>query len=313
MKKLLVKKEDANERIDKFLRKEIFLNQNKTRGDIIRHIKSGNILVDDKIIKPGYLLKEGQKIKINIKKEKAGIIPNKKISLSIVYQDKNIIIVNKPPGISVHPSNPSEKNTLVNFLTYKFPEIKTVHDNSRDAYLRPGVVHRLDKDTSGVIIIARNQKAFEELKKLFQEHKIEKKYLALVYGKLENKKGKIEKPIARASTYRKQVVAGKKTQTKIREAVTEYSVIKKYANCSLIEVIPKTGRMHQIRVHLFSIGHPIIGDSLYILKKYKKTKTARQLLHAQELNFKLFDKTFSFQAPLPLDFRLFLDEIRKKG
>lgn len=304
MKKIIIKKENAGGRLDKFLKQEVFLNSETTRGDIIRNINNGNILVNKKQVKPSYILKEKDEINLKFTVDSSQIIPNAKIKIKIIYQDKNIIVINKPAGIPVHPVKASEKNTLVNFLIYKFPEIKNIHDDSRDAYLRPGIVHRLDKDTSGVMVVARNQEAFEELKKLFRDHIVEKKYLALVYGKLEKKSGIISKPIARASTYRKQVIAGRKTKTKIREAVTKYKVIKEYGNYSLVEAAPKTGRMHQIRVHLFFIRHPIVGDKIYKLKKRAiLPEIARQLLHAKSLKFKLLGKQYDFRADLPQDFK----------
>ena len=302
MKKIIIKKENAGVRLDKFLVKEFF-SLGMTRGEIIKNINNGNILVNDKQAKPSYVLRPEDAISLRLKAQSSKLIPNKNLDITIIYQNKNIIAIDKPAGISVHPVKASEKNTLVNFLIYKFPEIESVKDISKDAYLRPGIVHRLDKDTSGVMVVARNQESFEELKKLFQEHKVEKKYLALVYGILENKKAVIKKPIARAATYRKQVIAGRKTKTKIREAVTEYKVIKEYGSYSLVEAKPWTGRMHQIRVHLFSIGHPIVGDKLYALKKYKKAEAGRQLLHAESLKFELAGKKYDFQADLPQDFK----------
>ncbi len=310
MKKIIINKENAGERLDKFLKQEVFLNLETTRGEIIRNIKSGNILVNNKKVKPGYLLRPPDAISSKFKVQREKLIPNRNIKVKIIHQDKNIIVINKPAGAQVHPDNKEKFNTVANWLVAKFPEIKDVHDSSNSpgqASLRPGIVHRLDKDTSGVMVVARNQKAFEELKKLFQEHKVEKKYLALVYGKLKDKKGKIEKPIARAATYKKQVIAGRKTKTKIREAATEYKVIKEYQNYSLVEAMPQTGRMHQIRVHLFSIGHPIVGDKLYALKKYKKIEAERQLLHAKSIEFNLLGKKYFFKAPLSADFRRFLD------
>lgn len=319
MKKIIINKNNAGVRLDKFLKQEAFLNLEVTRGEIIRKIKNGEVLVNDKKTKPSYILKENDEIRYKIPASPAGgqetrnkLIPNPNIKIKIIYQDKNIVVVDKPAGVSVHPAKSDEKDTLANFLIYKFPEIKNIHDDSEDSYLRPGIVHRLDKDTSGVMVVARNQKTFEEFKKLFKEHKVEKKYLALVYGKLENKEGIIEKPIARAATYKKQVIAGRKTKTKIREAVTRYKVLKEYENYSLVEAMPKTGRMHQIRIHLFSIGHPIVGDKIYKTKRMAIPQgVARQLLHAKSLSFKLLGKQYNFQADLPQDFRRAQAELTK--
>ncbi|MFH0969811.1 MAG: RluA family pseudouridine synthase [Patescibacteria group bacterium] len=302
-----IEKNNVRERIDKFLAQEFF---SLSRGEIIKNIKEEKILVNKKLVKPSYRLKENDEIESKISFEREEIIPNSKIKLNIIYSDDNIIVINKPAGIQVHPDSNERKNTLVNALISKFPEIKAVHDESLGAYLRPGIVHRLDKDTSGVIVIARNQKAFDELKEMFQERKINKKYIALVYGQLKDRKGIITKAIARSGNYKKQSIAGAKTKTKVRGAVTEYKQLQRFDNYSLLEARPLTGRMHQIRIHLFSIGHPIIGDKLYKLKSIKATDLAkRQLLHAEKIDFTLFGQKFSFSAPLPEDFNVFLKNI----
>ena len=305
MKNIRIEKKNSNERIDKFLAKEIFLNGKMTRGEIIRQIKSGNVLVNGIKIKPSYILKEGDGVEVDIAKKNAEIMPNEDIKLKIIFQDKNIIAINKPAGLQVHPDFHEKNNTLVNGLIEKFPEIKTVGD---EPSVRPGIVHRLDRDTSGVMIVARNQKTFLSLKQKFKDRDVTKKYLALVYGKLERKRGTIEKPIARAGNYKKQIIAGKKTKTKVRRAVTEYEVTSEFNGFSLAEVFPKTGRTHQIRVHLASIGHPIVGDDKYGLKNIIPDKRAkRQLLHAGQLSFELKGKKYDLTSPMPEDMFRFID------
>lgn len=307
MKIIKVTENNIGVRIDKFLAKEFF---SLSRGEIIKNIKEGKILVNKEPVKPSYHLRENDEIKSNISFKREAVFPNDKIKLNIIYSDDDIIVVDKPAGIQIHPDSNEKENTLVNALVAKFPEIKDVHDNSLGAFLRPGIVHRLDKDTSGVIVIAKNQKTFDELKEIFQERKVRKKYVALVYGQVKDKRGIITRPIARAGSYKKQVIAGAKTKTKIRGAVTEYKLLKRFNNYSLMEAIPRTGRMHQIRIHFFSIGHPIVGDKLYKLKSIKTTDTAkRQLLHAKKLDFILFGQKFSFSTPLPEDFNVFLKNI----
>lgn len=307
MKIIKVKENNIGIRIDKFLAQEFF---SLSRGEIIKHIKDEKILVNNESVKPSYHLKENDEIKSDFSFERKDIEPNKKIKLNIIYSNENIIAINKPAGIQVHPDANEKENTLVNGLLSEFPEIRDVHDETLGAQLRPGIVHRLDKDTSGVIIVARNQKTFNELKEMFQERKVHKKYIALVEGQLKEKKGIITKPIARAGSYKKQVIAGAKTKTKIRGAITEYRQIKRFNNYTLVEAMPHTGRMHQIRIHFFSIGHPVVGDKLYRLKN-KKTAPAsdRQLLHSEEIDFNLFGQKFSFSAPLPEDFNVFLKNV----
>jgi len=315
--KIIITKENSKQRIDKFLvsafakatadKQELF-SYGMTRGEIIRNIKNEDVLVNGKKVKASYILKEGDEIILNLKFQiSKKLFPNADLKIEIIYQDKNIIVFDKPAGISVHPVRPEEKNTLVNFLLYKFPEIKNINDGSKNCELRPGIVQRLDKDTSGVMVVARNQSSFNEMKKLFQDRKVTKEYLAIVFGKLKSKKGVIEKSIARSQNYKKQIIAGPRTRTKIRPAVTEYEVLKEYADYSLVAARPKTGRTHQIRVHLSALGHPIVGDSKYKLKKFKTIgKANRQLLHAKKIRFSLLGKEYSFQVPLSQDFNLFL-------
>ena len=291
-------------RIDKFLSMEFFLY---SRGEIIKKIKDGEVVVNSKKVKPSYILKEKDVLQIkNFSESKENkLIPNNEIKLKIIFEDENVIAINKPAGIQVHPSHNEKTNTIANALIKYFPKIKNVHDESKDAFLRPGIVHRLDKDTSGVLAVAKNQKAFDELKKLFKDRKISKKYVAICEGIFAKKEGLIKKPIARSTSYRKQVIARKNTLTKIRNAETKYRVIKEQANFSVVEVFPKTGRMHQIRIHLASEGHPVVGDLVY----GKNSSAKRQLLHAEELKFELLGKKYDFLASLPLDFKNFLANV----
>jgi 23S rRNA pseudouridine1911/1915/1917 synthase len=227
--------------------------------------------------------------------------------IKILYQDKDIIIVDKPAGLAVHGGIGIKEKTLVGYLLEKFPEIKNVGD---DPELRPGIVHRLDKDTSGVMIIARNQQSFEYLKSLFKDRKIEKKYIAVVFGTLKNKEGKIEGEMGRSkSDFRKQsLVRGKISVRHERYSLTFYKIIKEAKGYSLLEVRPQTGRMHQIRVHFQAIGHPIVGDKKYTFKKYKKINFPRMFLHAKEISFiNLKGKKVQYIAPMPREFsELFL-------
>jgi len=311
MDKIIIKNKQAGKRIDKFLAEEFF---SYSRGEIIKKIKNEEVLINNKIVKPRYVLKERDILQLkNFSKEKSNVLAvNKKIPLRILFKDKNIIVINKQAGIQVHPSHNEKTNTIVNALINNFPEIINVYDDSAEGNLRPGIVHRLDKDTSGVMVIARNKKAFNELKKRFKDRAIEKIYLAICEGIFAEKEGIIKKPIARSANYRKQVIAKKNTKTKTRDAVTNYKVVKEFKNLSLVEVTPKTGRTHQIRIHLASIGHPIIGDSIYRLSKKDEISVKRQLLHAKELRFSLFGKKYNFLAPIPQDFRKFLDTQAKK-
>ena len=285
-----------------------------TRGEIIREIKKGNILLNGKIAKPSNLLKKADEISIALKEKASQLLANPKVKVKVIHQDKNIIVIDKPAGLSVHPTSFEDKDTLVNGLLAKFPEIENINDGSVGSEFRPGIVHRLDKYTSGVMVVARNKKAFSALKKIFQERKADKKYLAIVAGSLPEKNGVIEKPLASSASHMKQIIAHRKTRTKVRPAVTEYSVLKEYGDYSLVEVLPKTGRTHQIRIHLTSIGHPIVGDKIYKNKAAApEARAKRQLLHAQSLAFELFGKKYQFAAQPPKDFQDFLKYLTDKG
>ena len=215
--------------------------------------------------------------------------------MKIIYEDNNIIVINKPAGITVHPINELQKNTLVDEILAYYPKIKDVGDDS----LRPGIVHRLDKDTSGLIIVAKNNKSFNYLKKQFQERKVIKKYLALVHGIVKDDKGTITKSIGFSKKDHKKRSA--LLNDKSKSAWTEYKVIKRFNNYTLLEVYPKTGRTHQIRIHLHSIGYPVVGDQQYKFKRQVIPKNlSRQFLHAIYLKFKsVDDKMMELKSELP--------------
>lgn len=312
MEKIIVGAENIGKRIDKFLAEEFFLY---SRGEISEKIKVGEVLLNGKTVKPSYKLAEGDKIEIeNFSNEEKKLLPDQKIELEIIFENKEFLIINKPAGLQVHPGNSRQTSTLASALLVKYPEIVDVHDGGVDAYLRPGIVHRLDKDTSGVMVIAKKLDTFKQLKKIFKDREIEKKYLAIVDGIVDNKNGIIEKPLARSAGFSKQLIARANTRTKIREAVTNYEVLRQYEKFALLEVVPKTGRMHQIRVHLASIGHPIVGDVVYgknLQLKNSNLKVKRQLLHAKKLAFDLDGNSYDFEAEIPKDFEYFLNGIKE--
>ena len=233
-------------------------------------------------------------------------------NIRVIYQDKNFLAVYKPADLLVHKTVDSSEPTLVDWLLKKYPEIKNVGDAPE---IRPGIVHRLDKDTSGVVLIARNQQYFEYLKNLFGSGGIRKNYLALVYGKVEPKTGIIEKPIyLKPGTTKRSVWQGKMK----KEAITEYEVIKSFKRqetrdkdefFTLLKVSPKTGRTHQIRVHLASIGHPVVGDTLYG-KKADPFNLKRLFLHAESLEFNQSNgKKIKIESELPDELKNLLKKI----
>jgi len=250
-------------------------------------------------------------------------------SISIIYQDNDIVVVNKPAGISVHKGVAEKGETLADWLVEKFPEMKKVGDEPE---LRPGIIHRLDKDTSGVLVAARNQKSFEFLKNQFSAHSLKlskegrdlayggqkrevvKKYLALAEGVLKNDNGTIDLPIGRSASDFRKKLASDSAKGELREAVTEYKVLEKFPDYTLVEAYPKTGRTHQIRVHFKAIGHPIVCDSLYGGKRMTcPFGLARHFLHANFLEFvSPSGARLKLEADLPEDLAEVLEGLRKK-
>ena len=237
-------------------------------------------------------------------------IMTREYNIKIVYKDKNFLVIMKPAGLLMHASphilkgNKYEK-TLADWLLENYPETGKVGDEPK---IKPGMVHRLDRDTSGVVVIARNQEFFDHLKNLFKKGEIKKTYSGLVEGKLP-KKGKIDKPIGLIHGSTRRSIRGRKMKM-VKEAVTEYKSIKYIEkddrHFTLVEIYPKTGRTHQIRVHMASLGHPIIGDKMYG-KAENPWGLKRQFLHAKSLEFSLLDgKRIKIEADLPNDLRLAL-------
>ena len=260
-------------------------------------------------IPPGRTLKPKKAFLFEKKSVNDRILKMEKIE--IVFENENFLVINKPSGLLVHNVNRSDnksEKSLVNWLINYYPNIIKVGEDK----IRPGIVHRLDRETSGLLIVAKNQKTFDYFKKLFQQHQIKKGYLALVYGEFKDKKGVIDKPIGIANSSIKRSTTAKKMK-ELKEAITEYEVIKSFEyqreKFSLLKVFPKTGRTHQIRVHLSSIGHPIVGDKIYGRKKNLIIET-RLFLHAFLLEFKSIDGTIlRLESDLPEDLKELLERL----
>lgn len=232
--------------------------------------------------------------------------------LNILYEDSDVVVLNKPAGISVHPAPHAPKEyALTTEILKCWPKVASVGDDP----LRPGIVHRLDKETSGILVVAKNQRAFEYLKKQFQEHKVEKTYLALAIGKMPQREGAISLPIGRSRKFGKFTT--KTPRTKVREAVTKWRLVREYRGpggepLSLLEIKPETGRTHQIRVHLAAIGHPVAGDNLYSGKTARKYRESlgRHFLHAQSLHLRLpAGRAIRIDADLPKELEGFLEKL----
>lgn len=235
----------------------------------------------------------------------------------ILYEDKNVFVFNKPGGLMVHADGRSKDVTLADMIAKKYPKMKEVGEQMRfvdgggveKIIYRPGIVHRLDKDTSGALVVAKTQKSFEFLKKQFQDRGVIKKYLTIVYGNVKNDKGIIDRPIGRSKSDFRKWSATRGARGEMREAVTEYKVLKRFQdakgeNFTLLEVAPKTGRTHQIRVHLKAINYSIVGDKLYGGSRPTALGFARTALHASSVSFETNPgKKVTVEAPLPADFR----------
>lgn len=229
------------------------------------------------------------------------------VNIAVLYEDKDIIVLEKPAGMVVHHDVQHQSGTIIDWLFERYPDIRSVGDDPG----RPGIVHRLDKDTSGVLVVARNQNSFQRLKKLFQTRGIQKTYSALVVGNIKNESGIIDTPIARSTKYfARRVVGGK--QGRAREAVTEYRVRERFKEYTLLDVFPKTGRTHQIRSHLAHIGHPVACDTLYGGKKFMcLAGVERQFLHASSIEFVApSGARMHFDAPLSEDLVDALNQLR---
>jgi len=299
-------------RIDKYLS---HILSELSRNEISKNLKEGNIKVNGKPVKPSYLLKGKEKIILNLKTpatiEKTIIPLNLTPEPQILYENQNFLVINKPAGINTHPTFKNiNQPSIASWFILKYPQAKNVGEDP----LRPGIVHRLDKDTSGALILTKNQKAFLYFKDLFLKKKIQKQYLVLVKGEMKKDQGVINFSLtrSRSSGKRKIILSQKQTQKKVKTALTTYQVISIYKGYTLLKVEPKTGRTHQIRIHLASIGFPVAGDSLYGVSPKNQFVFPRQMLHAQKIIFLApNDQRLSLEAPLPYDFQQVLKTIAK--
>ena len=293
--------EDQQMRLDKYLAEQF---PEQTRSYLQKLIKDGEVTVNGKNVKTGYQLSKGDEVSVNIPEPKELDVEPQKMDLDIVYEDDDVILVNKPKGMVVHPAPGHTTDTLVNGLLYHCKD----NLSGINGVARPGIVHRIDRDTTGILIVCKNDMSHNSIAAQLKEHSINRRYRALVHGNLKDDTGTVEGPIGRHPIDRKKMAINDKNG---KPAVTHYTVLERFGNYTLIECKLETGRTHQIRVHMTSIGHPLVGDEVYGPAKCP-FKLQGQCLHAMILGF-VHPRTgeyMEFSADLPKYFEDLLRKLR---
>lgn len=294
--------ENENERIDKFLSEQL---EQISRSHIQKLIKEDHVLVNDVIVKSNYRLSIGDQICVEIPDTKEPDILPEDIPLDILYEDSSIIVINKPKNMVVHPAAGHYTGTLVNALMFYCKDLSGIN-----GITRPGIVHRIDKDTTGSILICKNDSSHQNMAIQFKAHTIHREYHAIVCGNLKEDSGKIEGPIGRHPQDRKKMCINEKNG---KQAITHYEVIERFGNYTYVKCKLETGRTHQIRVHMASIHHPLLGDEIYGYQK-QPFKTQGQVLHAKVLgiNHPNSGEYLEIDAPLPEYFLNILEKMRRQ-
>lgn len=302
MKEYIVSQEEKGKRLDTYIPS---VDTDITRTSAQRLIEDGNILVNGKNAKVSYKIQENDKISVEIPKPKQIELKSQNIPIEIIYEDSDIIVVNKPKGMVVHPANGNPDGTLVN-------AIMAICKDSLSGIggeIRPGIVHRIDKDTSGLLIVAKNDNAHVKMSEQIKNHEVKKTYIALVRGVFKENEATIDMPIGRSPSDRKKMAVNKNG----KNAITHIKVLKRFDKYTLLRVNIETGRTHQIRVHLSHIGYPIVGDYTYSNGK-NEFDVIGQCLHAQKLEFKhpITQKDMCLEAELPQYFKDILDKLKDR-
>lgn len=297
----VVEKNDEKKRLDVFLAEKI----ENSRSFIKNSILEGQVLVNGFCAKPNYRLKQNDKITVNIIEMPKPSAAPEDIPLDIVYEDEDIIVINKPRGMVVYPAAGNYSGTLVNALLYHTKDLA-----SNGGQIRPGIVHRLDKDTSGLIVVAKNNAAHLNLVEQLKNRQFKKVYQAIVWGDIKDNEGTIDAPIGRHPVRRKEMTVTAKNS---KDAITHFKVVERFGEFTFIEARIETGRTHQIRVHMKFINHPIVADPVYSRKK-APFEIKGQALHAYKLGFyhPTTKKFIEFSAPMPDDMAKILDILRDK-
>lgn len=302
MKEYIVSQEEKGKRLDTYIPS---VDTDITRTSAQRLIEDGNILVNGKNAKVSYKIQENDKISVEIPEPKQIELKAQNIPIEIIYEDSDIIVVNKPKGMVVHPANGNPDGTLVN-------AIMAICKDSLSGIggeIRPGIVHRIDKDTSGLLIVAKNDNAHVKMSEQIKNHEVKKTYIALVRGVFKENEATIDMPIGRSTSDRKKMAVNKNG----KNAITHIKVLKRFDKYTLLQVNIETGRTHQIRVHLSHIGYPIVGDYTYSNGK-NEFDVVGQCLHAQKLEFKhpITQKDMCLEAELPQYFKDILDKLKNR-
>lgn len=300
----LIKEEKEAERIDKFLSEAI---GDLSRSFLQKLLKEQQVMVNEKPVKANYRLRTGDRIRVCVPPCEELNIEPENIPLDILYEDEDLLVVNKPKGTVVHPSAGHTSHTLVNGVLYHCQG----NLSGINGVLRPGIVHRIDKDTTGALVICKNDLVHRELAEQLKEHTIKRRYRAIVLGNFKEEEGTVEGPIGRHPVDRKKMAINYKNG---KDAVTHYRVLERFGNYSYIECRLETGRTHQIRVHMTSIGHPLLGDLVYAPSQKNGFHLEGQTLHAQILGFyhPVQKKYMEFEAPLPDYFVKLLKNLRNR-
>lgn len=295
--KLQVSNEDQGTRLDKYVAEKI---DHLSRSKVLKLIQNSFVLIDDKKVNPSYKVNTGEVVEINLPDQTSANLTPWQLELDIVFEDESILIVNKPAGIAVHPAPGHRDKTIANALLNHDPGISKVGLNSR-----PGIIHRLDMETSGLLVTAKNEIAHRKISQQFAERLVKKVYFALVKGIPQNPQAIIDAPIGRSPFNRQQmdIISTGKT------ALTQYELVERYTSHSLLKVLPQTGRTHQIRVHLKSIGHSVVGDKIY---GQPEPALNRQFLHASSLSFTHPDsgKLVNFDSDLPVQLSQHINRLK---
>ena len=296
-----VEEDEENTRLDVFVSTKF---QDKSRSYIQRIIEEGGVQVNSKCKKSNYKLKINDEVCINIPENKELDVAAENIELDILYEDSDVIVINKPQGMVVHPAPGNYTGTLVNALLYHCKDLSGINGVNR-----PGIVHRIDKDTSGVLVVAKNDRAHKFLAEQLKEHTMTRIYLALVEGLIKVDEGTVDLPLGRHPVERIKISVVKDG----RNAVTHYKVIERFKNNTLIQCRLETGRTHQIRVHMAHIGHPLVGDAVYGYKK-QRFNLKGQMLHAKKLGFihPSNGKYMEFESALPIYFTRIIDILKNE-